>query len=470
MAVRHGYFPIEEYPLRKPDPNSCETCFEEILRVHTKDGQVWDCRPREQAIGFWSVTEEVAGQFIEWTLYHLPNQVYVLQFDSKHDEELLKEETERLPSGAEIERFWVRADQLSPREAAAWLVKYDLELPAELKEFEKSIIATVPPTAPIAPAASAFSPVVVDLEPDVTAWFNAGCPAESAPAQVDASRARLLLKLPRQWSFAVGHVAGQGFVDADLREQIATLTKLGSALLLPARTLADAATMPLSAKHAFVMFRPALDKLADYLSDHFSTYPDGIKGPVQPPGNYPMNAQTGIMRLAETVRAMQEWDLQQPPGNLLRPLPLELVSSLERVLSDLGKAGEAGGVCLPKKPPETETPVAKSTEPATADAASRSEEPNRHSPDFRSVLWYGRDYQFTKSQAACVKVLWEEWKNKTPEMDQQTVLELADSSSNRLIDVFRDHPAWGTMIVSGKTKGSYRLQAPPKPRKKAVPE
>src|SRR5262249_39088922 len=147
----------------------------------------------------------------------------------------------------------------------------------------------------------------------------------------------------------VGHVAAEGFVDADPREQIAALTKLGLALLSPARTLSVAATTPISANHALVMFRPALDKLADYLSDQFSTYADGLKGPVQPPCNYPMNVQTEIMRLAETVRGMQQWDIRQPPGNVLHPLAPELVASLENVLSDLGDAGETVSAGQPKK-------------------------------------------------------------------------------------------------------------------------
>jgi len=91
-----------------------------------------------------------------------------------------------------------------------------------------------------------------------------------------------------------------------------------------------------------------------------------------------------------------------------------------------------------------------------------------HSPDFRSVLWNGILFTFTPTQAACVAVLWESSRNGVPEVGQETILELADSKARRLADVFRlsgdgrkTHPAWGWMIVSGATRGSYQLADPP---------
>lgn len=88
-----------------------------------------------------------------------------------------------------------------------------------------------------------------------------------------------------------------------------------------------------------------------------------------------------------------------------------------------------------------------------------------HSDDFRSVNWYGTEYTFTSSQAACVKVLWEHWERKTPEVSQHTVLTVADISGERLDNVFRNskgkqHSAWGTMIVRGTSKGTFRLNRP----------
>ena len=94
--------------------------------------------------------------------------------------------------------------------------------------------------------------------------------------------------------------------------------------------------------------------------------------------------------------------------------------------------------------------------------------PARHSPDFRSAHWYGADYAFTGNQAAVVKILWEAWENGTPEVSDAHLLTKAESDCKRLAGVFRhaktgkQHDAWDKMIVSGTTKGTRRLNAPPK--------
>src|SRR5262249_30325833 len=86
--------------------------------------------------------------------------------------------------------------------------------------------------------------------------------------------------------------------------------------------------------------------------------------------------------------------------------------------------------------------------------------PTRHSPDFRSVCWFGTTYHFTPGQAACVKVLWQAWERGIPEVGQDAVLEEAEVDSERLVYLFKGHPAWKAMIVRGGTRGSYCLAAP----------
>ncbi len=84
-----------------------------------------------------------------------------------------------------------------------------------------------------------------------------------------------------------------------------------------------------------------------------------------------------------------------------------------------------------------------------------------HSLDFRSARWYGLELVFTVTQSQCVAVLWRAWECKTPAVAESAVLEEAESSSDRLRDVFNKgkHPAWGTMIQK-VGKDMYRL-APP---------
>ena len=85
-----------------------------------------------------------------------------------------------------------------------------------------------------------------------------------------------------------------------------------------------------------------------------------------------------------------------------------------------------------------------------------------HSPDFRSVDWFGAEYSFTPNQATAVKILWDNWENKTPEVGGDLLAVEADSDSKRPRDIFKHNPAFGTMIQPGKTKGSFRLVEPDK--------
>jgi hypothetical protein len=108
------------------------------------------------------------------------------------------------------------------------------------------------------------------------------------------------------------------------------------------------------------------------------------------------------------------------------------------------------------------TDIESETGKAQPAGSDRTVEDTRHSVDFRSVYWCGTEYTFTGIQAAVVKILWEAWKNKTPEVGDSCLLETAQSNSERLDLVFRGHSAWGTMITAGTTKGSRRLSQPAK--------
>jgi hypothetical protein len=87
----------------------------------------------------------------------------------------------------------------------------------------------------------------------------------------------------------------------------------------------------------------------------------------------------------------------------------------------------------------------------------------QHSADYRSVACRGEAFTFTPAQAAIVQALHEAHRNKTPDLSQATLLELAGcETSNRVRDLFRVnnvmHPAWGTLIVPAPTgKGLLRL-------------
>jgi len=87
----------------------------------------------------------------------------------------------------------------------------------------------------------------------------------------------------------------------------------------------------------------------------------------------------------------------------------------------------------------------------------------RFGTGYRCVWWESDQdpFTFTPTQAACVAVLWKNAANGTPAVGQDAILENAGSSSERLSDIFKNHPAWGTMIVPlEKKRGTFKLSKP----------
>jgi hypothetical protein len=104
------------------------------------------------------------------------------------------------------------------------------------------------------------------------------------------------------------------------------------------------------------------------------------------------------------------------------------------------------------KEPET------NTELGAVDAGPEQPHPRfRHSPDFRSVNLDGQEYSLTGRQAQAVEFLHEMHHNRTPEVSQSLILERLESKYADLRYVFKNSPAWGTLVVPGRTKGSFRL-------------
>lgn len=85
-----------------------------------------------------------------------------------------------------------------------------------------------------------------------------------------------------------------------------------------------------------------------------------------------------------------------------------------------------------------------------------------HGPDFRDVSWRGTKYVFAPEQAACIRVLWEAWEQGNPLVADGTVLQKAGvGDKQRLRDVFKNHAAWGKMIVKGPQQDFHGLQEIP---------
>lgn len=82
-----------------------------------------------------------------------------------------------------------------------------------------------------------------------------------------------------------------------------------------------------------------------------------------------------------------------------------------------------------------------------------------HSDDFRFVKINSKEYNFTSGQAEIVQLFFEQHNNGITELSQDWIItELDLPLQSRLRDKFRNHPAWGEIIVPGKRRGMRRLK------------
>src|SRR5262245_27304750 len=215
---------------------------------------------------------------------------------------------------------------------------------------------------------------------------------------------------------------------------------------------------PLPAEEAERIAREALARPAP---DPAPPQPPRPRAGRRPPGRFGFPAGWW---LPEALAA--EWQGREYP----RELSGESVAQWLRLRKDCARgAEEAGGLEFPWVARRLREETAAdcrlidehltATLPATPAARRRPLEIARHvvrkfrglpsathSADFRSVYWYGANYQFTESQAPVVQALWEAWEAETPDLGNWTLLNVAKSQTSRLVDVFRKgagyHPAW----------------------------
>ena len=99
--------------------------------------------------------------------------------------------------------------------------------------------------------------------------------------------------------------------------------------------------------------------------------------------------------------------------------------------------------------------------------------PYTFGPDFRSGNWYGTPCHFTPTQAEVVRLLLDGYESGAPDVDAEMLVGgdaftqeklkargKKPSAAKRVRDIFRYNSTWGTMIVSGGTRGTYCLAKP----------
>jgi hypothetical protein len=81
----------------------------------------------------------------------------------------------------------------------------------------------------------------------------------------------------------------------------------------------------------------------------------------------------------------------------------------------------------------------------------------KHCPDYRIVTVGRKAYHFGATQGFVVGLLHREMRAGAPAIHQNRLLELAGSECRRLAHLFRGNSAWGTLILPGPVRGTYRL-------------
>lgn len=80
---------------------------------------------------------------------------------------------------------------------------------------------------------------------------------------------------------------------------------------------------------------------------------------------------------------------------------------------------------------------------------------------FRSLRVGLRLFSFTAAQSKAVEVLYDAWMSGAPDVPDSDLLRAVNTDATRMVDVFRNCEAWGTIIVEGQTRGTHRIDTDP---------
>jgi len=130
----------------------------------------------------------------------------------------------------------------------------------------------------------------------------------------------------------------------------------------------------------------------------------------------------------------------------------ELRSQIAALKLELFRSGQPIQRRAKRGKPKTNADSAKPKSPLASHAVEFSP-----SDDYRSAAFRGQRYSFTSRQAQVIEMLHKAFAKGTPALGKDHILEQLESSNSRLRDTFKKHPAWGSLIVSGEKRGTYRL-------------
>jgi hypothetical protein len=99
------------------------------------------------------------------------------------------------------------------------------------------------------------------------------------------------------------------------------------------------------------------------------------------------------------------------------------------------------------------------TPEVTPKTVENGEPPFTHSADYRSIRFNGQTHTLTTNQATIIRILHEAFQRGTPSVGKAMLLGAVEAETSRVRDSFKGSPLWGTLVVKGGRRGTYRLGA-----------
>jgi hypothetical protein len=82
------------------------------------------------------------------------------------------------------------------------------------------------------------------------------------------------------------------------------------------------------------------------------------------------------------------------------------------------------------------------------------------SEDCGTVRYRGKEYVLTRNQASMMRVLYQAYLDGFPNVEKLKLLAAVNNEESQVKDSWKLSPLWGTLIVSDKRRGRYRLNLP----------
>jgi hypothetical protein len=95
--------------------------------------------------------------------------------------------------------------------------------------------------------------------------------------------------------------------------------------------------------------------------------------------------------------------------------------------------------------------------PELASLCLNQSEPVEVAPDFCWLRYQGVTYEFTPGQRGVIRELVKDWQIDGAGLSEAYLMDRAGQKDGALRNLFRDHPAWGTLIVKGGSRDVFKL-------------